>query len=103
MPCLVLDVPHQWNAWTKHVLSAADEILIVSGPDLASLRNAKNLLGALKHGRPNDAAPRVLLNGTGMAKRPEIGAEFAKALDPRSPRRSPSTRPCFGTAPTTAR
>jgi pilus assembly protein CpaE len=55
VPCLVLDVPHQWNAWTKHVLAASDEILIVAGPDLASLRNAKNLLGALKHGRPNDA------------------------------------------------
>lgn len=82
VPCLVLDVPHQWNAWTKRVLAASDEILIVAGPDLASLRNAKNLLGALKHGRPNDAPPRVLLNGSGMAKRPEIApAEFAKALD----------------------
>lgn len=82
VPCLVLDVPHQWNAWTKRVLAASDEILIVAGPDLASLRNAKNLLGALKHGRPNDAPPRVLLNGSGMAKRPEIApSEFAKALD----------------------
>ena len=54
VPCVVLDVPHQWNAWTKRVLTAADEILIVAGPDLACLRNAKNLLGALKHGRPND-------------------------------------------------
>ncbi len=99
VPCLVLDVPHQWNAWTKHVLSAADEILIVSGPDLACLRNAKNLLGALKHGRPNDAAPKVLLNGTGVPKRPEIGAaEFAKALDAPIAVTIPFDPSLFGTA-----
>jgi len=99
VPCLVLDVPHQWNAWTKHVLAASDEILIVSGPDLASLRNAKNLLGALKHGRPNDAPPRVLLNGTGMAKRPEISpAEFSKALDAPLAAAIPFEPALFGTA-----
>ncbi|MFD0934632.1 CpaE family protein, partial [Methylobacterium trifolii] len=82
VPCIVLDVPHQWNAWTKRVLTSADDILIVAGPDLASLRNAKNLLGALQHGRPNDRAPRILLNGVGVPKRPEIAAaEFAKALE----------------------
>ncbi|MCJ2013494.1 CpaE family protein [Methylobacterium sp. J-076] len=99
VPCLVLDVPHQWNAWTKRVLSAADEILVVAGPDLASLRNAKNLLGALKHGRPNDALPRVLLNGTGMPKRPEIAAaEFAKALDVPLAATIPFDPSLFGTA-----
>lgn len=99
VPCLVLDVPHQWNAWTKRVLSAADEILIVAGPDLASLRNAKNLLGALKHGRPNDAPPRVILNGSGMAKRPEIGAaEFGKALDAPLAATIPFDPVLFGTA-----
>lgn len=99
VPCLVLDVPHQWNAWTKRVLSASDEILIVAGPDLASLRNAKNLLGALKHGRPNDAPPRVILNGSGMAKRPEIGAaEFGKALDAALAATIPFDPVLFGTA-----
>ncbi|MGC5778636.1 AAA family ATPase [Methylobacterium sp. NFXW15] len=99
VPCLVLDVPHQWNAWTKRVLAASDEILVVAGPDLASLRNAKNLLGALKHGRPNDAPPRVLLNGSGMAKRPEIGAtEFAKALDVPLAATIPFDPALFGTA-----
>jgi pilus assembly protein CpaE len=82
VPCIVLDVPHLWSAWSRRVLTGADELVIVAGPDLASLRNAKNMLTALQHGRPNDRAPRVVLNGTGMPKRPEIGAaEFAKALD----------------------
>ncbi|WP_336486032.1 AAA family ATPase [Methylobacterium nigriterrae] len=82
VPCIVLDVPHQWSAWTKRVLVGADEILIVAGPDLASLRNAKNLFTALQAGRPNDRRPRIILNGVGVPKRPEIGAaDFAKALE----------------------
>ena len=43
MPCIVLDVPHQWSGWTKRALIAADDILIVAAPDLASLRNTKNI------------------------------------------------------------
>jgi pilus assembly protein CpaE len=48
---------------------------------LASLRNAKNLFETLRQNRPNDRAPKVVLNLTGMPKRPEIAAsEFGKAL-----------------------
>src|SRR5260370_3496320 len=39
VPCLVLDVPHQWTGWSTRALIAADDILIVSGPDLANLPN----------------------------------------------------------------
>lgn len=82
VPCVVLDVPQGWSAWTKRILVGADEILIVAQPDLASLRNTKNLLAVLAQSRPNDARARVVLNGVGMTKRPEIAAaEFAKALD----------------------
>ncbi len=42
IPCVVLDVPHQWSGWTKRLLVSADDILVVAGPDLANLRNAKN-------------------------------------------------------------
>ena len=48
MPCIVLDVPHQWSGWTKRALIAADDILIVAAPDLANLRNTKNLYDLLK-------------------------------------------------------
>ncbi|MGU3540222.1 AAA family ATPase [Methylobacterium sp. A54F] len=99
IPCVVLDVPHRWNAWTKRVLVAADEILVVAGPDLASLRNAKNLLAALQSGRPNDKRPRVLLNGVGVPKRPEIAAaEFAKALEAPLCASLPFDPGLFGTA-----
>jgi pilus assembly protein CpaE len=82
MPCIVLDVPHQWSGWTKRALTAADDILIVAAPDLANLRNAKNLYDLIKAARPNDRPPLYCLNQVGVPKRPEINAaEFAKAIE----------------------
>jgi pilus assembly protein CpaE len=82
MPCIVLDVPHQWSGWTKRALIGADDILIVASPDLASLRNTKNIFDLLKAARPNDRAPLYCLNMVGVPKRPEIaGTEFAKAIE----------------------
>jgi pilus assembly protein CpaE len=82
VPCTVLDVPHQWTGWTKRTLIAADDILVVAGPDLANLRNAKNLLDLSRAGRPNDHRPSYCLNQVGVPKRPEIKPnDFAKALE----------------------
>jgi pilus assembly protein CpaE len=82
VPCIVLDVPHQWSGWTRRALIAADDILIVAAPDLANLRNAKNLIDLMKAARPNDRRPLYCLNQVGVPKRPEIKpADFAKALD----------------------
>src|SRR5579872_5174283 len=61
MPCIVLDVPHQWAGWTKRALVAADDILIVAAPDLANLRNTKNIFDLLKASRPNDRLPLYCL------------------------------------------
>lgn len=81
VPCIVLDVPHQWNAWVKRTLLGADEIVIVAEPELASLRNAKNLVDLSRATRPNDAVAKLVLNRVGVPKRPEIStAEFSKAL-----------------------
>jgi pilus assembly protein CpaE len=82
MPCIVLDIPHQWSGWTRRALIGADDILIVATPDLASLRNTKNLFDLLKAARPNDRPPLYCLNQVGVPKRPEISAsEFAKAIE----------------------
>jgi pilus assembly protein CpaE len=82
VPCVVLDVPHQWSGWTKQTLTGADDILIVAAPDLANLRNTKNLYDLLKGMRPNDHRPFYCLNQIGVPKRPEIkDADFSKALD----------------------
>jgi pilus assembly protein CpaE len=82
MPCIVLDVPHQWSGWTKRALVSADDILIVAAPDLANLRNTKNIFDLLKASRPNDRIPLYCLNQVGVPKRPEINFnEFAKAIE----------------------
>lgn len=82
VPCVILDVPHLWTGWTRQTLVGADEILIVAAPDLANLRNTKNLYDFLKAARPNDRRPMYCLNQVGVPKRPEIkAADFAKALE----------------------
>lgn len=98
-PNIVLDVPHVWTAWSRRVLIASDEILIVATPDLASLRNAKNMFDLLRQNRKNDAQPKLVLNQTGVPKRPEISAaEFAKALGTELAANVPYDAALFGTA-----
>jgi pilus assembly protein CpaE len=81
VPCIVLDLPHQWTAPVRHLLLAADHIVLVAEPDLANLRNAKSLHELLKSARPNDAHPRLVMNKTGVPKRPEIAvSDFTKAV-----------------------
>ena len=104
-PCIVLDVPHQWSGWTKRVLVGADDILIVAEPDLANLRNTKNMLNMLKAARPNDRPPLYCLNQVGMPKRPEIERARIRQ-DHREPAdrvHSVRSRECSARPPITAR
>ncbi|TPM28628.1 CpaE family protein [Mesorhizobium sp. B2-3-5] len=81
VPLLVLDVPHVWTGWAKNTLVKADEIVITATPELANLRNTKNLLDMLKRLRPNDPPPKLIINQTGVPKRPEISpSDFAEPL-----------------------
>lgn len=99
VPCTVLDVPHVWTAWSKRVLVGADDILVAAAPDLANLRNVKNLLDLLRQARPNDQAPHYCLNQVGVPKRPEIKpADFAKALEAEPAAIIPFDPQVFGTA-----
>ncbi len=80
-PLIVLDVAHGWSGWTRTTLMRADEIVIVATPDLANLRNTKNLLDTLAQLRPNDLKPHLVLNQMGIPKRPEIAlADFSEPL-----------------------
>jgi pilus assembly protein CpaE len=82
VPTLVLDLPHQWTGWVRRTLSLADEVVITVTPELAGLRNGKNLIEELRSLRPNDAAPKYVLNQVGVPKRPEIkAADFEKAFE----------------------
>ena len=81
VPYMVLDLPHTWSHWVRNTLIASDEVIIVCQPDLASLRNGKNMIDQLKGHRVNDHAPRLVLNMCGVPKRPEIPVkDFAAAI-----------------------
>ncbi len=81
VPFAVLDLPHIWTDWFKTAVVGADDIVVVAQPDLASLRNGKNLIDFLKAARPNDAQPRLVINNVGVPKRPEIPVkDFAQAI-----------------------
>ncbi len=82
VPCVILDMPHVWSSWVRHVLLSVDDVVVVAEPDLANLRNAKNLIDILAHSRPNDAPAKLVINKVGMPKRPEIKPEeIASSLD----------------------
>jgi pilus assembly protein CpaE len=99
VPLVFLDVPHAWNGWVKHTLSTVDEIVIVAEPDLANLRNAKNLADTLKQLRPGEAEPLLVINRTGVPKRPEITAgDFESAIECRLAGQIGFDAATFGTA-----
>lgn len=80
-PCVIVDMPHTWSKWTKETLLGSDDIIIVATPDLASLRTAKSMIDLLKQNRPNDEHPKLVINQTGVPKRPEIPTkDFAETV-----------------------
>jgi len=81
VPYVVLDLPHVWDQWMQDTLVSSDEVILVCQPDLASLRNGKNLIDQMSSQRPNDVPPRLVLNMAGVPQRPEIPVrDFAAAI-----------------------
>ena len=98
-PVVILDIPHVWDAWVRHTLAAIDEIVIVAEPDLANLRNAKNLSDTIKALRPTESEPLLVINKVGVPRRPEISAtEFASSVDCKLLGQIPFDAALFGTA-----
>jgi pilus assembly protein CpaE len=82
VPWIAVDVPHLWTAWAKQMVIRADHVVLTAAPDLANLRNTKNLVDQLKASRPNDRAPVLVLNQVGLPKRPEIPVkDFGHAIE----------------------
>ncbi len=99
IPCAVLDLPHVWSGWVKEILASVDQIVITAVPDLANLRNAKNMVDMLKELRPNDSPPHIVLNQVNMPKRPEIAvADFTDPLELEPLAIIPFDAGLFGTA-----
>jgi pilus assembly protein CpaE len=81
-PVVIIDLPHGWTGWIRHTLATVDEIIIVAEPDLANLRNAKNLADAVKALRPTESEPLLVINKLGVPRRPEITpTEFASSVE----------------------
>ncbi len=98
-PYVVLDLPHAWTVWKRRMLLTSDDLVIVAEPDLASLRNAKNMLDLVRQARPNDAPPKVIINKLGLPGRPEIPLkDFAEALGVQPAMTIPFDAKVFGQA-----
>lgn len=98
-PFVALDLPHLWSGWMRKMLLSADDVVITAAPDLASLRNAKNIVDLVRGARPNDAPPHLVLNQVGVPGRPEIPVkDFAEALGLSNPLVVPFDAKLFGHA-----
>lgn len=79
-PLSLLDMPHYWTDWTTNVLTSVDDVVVTATPDLAGMRNAKNLIDFLKTQRPNDPEPILILNCVGMSPKTEISVKDFGAM-----------------------
>lgn len=82
---VVADLPRAWGGWVRHVLDAADEIVVTAVPSLASLRNAKSAADILNPGRLKDSPVRLVLNRVGANPKTEIAARDFTATYGASP------------------
>lgn len=78
---VVLDLPPSWEAWVRELLVEADDLVIIAEPDLASLRDSKNLVEFLGPNRGIEVPTRLVLNKVGANKKTELThKEFQDAL-----------------------
>jgi pilus assembly protein CpaE len=81
---VALDMPRAWGAWARQLIAQADEIVITAEPDLASLRNTKNIVDAIGAIRGPGWVPLLVLNRVNLPRRQEITLrDFANAVEVR--------------------
>jgi pilus assembly protein CpaE len=69
---VIVDVPHTWSGWVEGVMIGADEAIIVVGPDIANIRDARNLLDFLNGKRGESRACRLIINKSDLARRTKL-------------------------------
>ena len=103
-PNIIVDMPSAWTGWSRHTLINADDVIITATPELAAARNTRNILELLRQSRQNDRPPCVVLNQTGVLKRPELTAADFKTIIGVEPAVVINYDPVnFGTAATTGK
>lgn len=77
---VVIDFSKGWSAAHEALTALADEVVVVARPDLASLRNSRMIVDDIVGHRLDARRPRLVINGTGIAKRHEYSsADFAES------------------------
>ena len=69
---VIVDVPHVWTGWSEAVMTGADEAVVVVTPDIANIRDARNLLDFLNTKRGESRPTRMIINKSDMAKRTRL-------------------------------
>lgn len=77
---LVVDTPHSWSPAVACAMRQVEMLVLVATPDLACLRNLKTVVEWAREARPQDAAPKIVLNQVGAPKRPEISEREFKEI-----------------------
>jgi cellulose biosynthesis protein BcsQ len=90
VPYVIVDLPHTWTAWVKHTLLQADEVIITAAPDLANLRNAKNIVDLLQQVRRNDSIVTCDSRGIGNRDPIQVDRLLSSHIARSTPRRPPA-------------
>jgi pilus assembly protein CpaE len=69
---VIVDVPHVWNEWSEGLLTGADETILVVAPDIANIRDARNLLDFLNSKRGESKAVKLVINKSDVARRTRL-------------------------------
>jgi len=79
---VIVDLPHRWDPWVLEVLVNAEEVILVTEPDLMNLRDAKNMLELLSAKRGKNAPARLVFNKVGKSAKTELSTKnFKKMLN----------------------
>jgi pilus assembly protein CpaE len=77
VPFVIMDVPHTWQPWVHEILLDANDLVVVAYPDLANLRDTKNLVDTLSQQR-GKSPTRLVFNRVGMSKKTELSSKDFK-------------------------
>lgn len=87
---VVIDMPRTWFSWTDNVLLGSNRVYVVSEMTVPSLRQAKQLIAAIRERLGDEPKPQVIVNrfeqrlfGTGLTRadiRQALGEDFVCAV-----------------------
>jgi pilus assembly protein CpaE len=87
---VVIDMPRTWFSWTDNVLLGSNKLFIVSEMTIPSLRQAKQLVAAIRERLGDDPQPQVIVNrfeqrmfGSALTRadvKQALGEDFAAAV-----------------------